>query len=81
MSDATVYGPDPLDFDGLRGHRYWVRNPYPLTGDAEADERLGGFPVAVFAPPARPRRETPVVVALQGMAAPSVRRASVAPMA
>src|SRR6202042_70994 len=50
--------------------RYWVHHPSPLTEDAVVDERLAGYPVAVFLPHGRPAAETPIVIGLQGMAAP-----------
>jgi hypothetical protein len=67
---ASIFGPDPLSLDGRTGLRYWVHHPYPLTGHPGADERLAGYPVAVFLPSGRPAGETPVLVGLQGMAAP-----------
>ncbi|MBD2204330.1 alpha/beta hydrolase [Calothrix sp. FACHB-1219] len=64
-----IYGPDTINFDGVNGDRYWFYQPYPYTGIKEIDERLSGFPVAVFLPH-RPTRETPLVIGLQGMSAP-----------
>jgi hypothetical protein len=66
----TIYGPEPLLLDGRWGQRYWIHNPFPWTGNALVDERLSSFPVAVFQPERRPATETPLVVALQGMASP-----------
>lgn len=67
---ATVHGPTPTWMEGREGHRYWVHSPFTFTGNLEADERLSGYPVLVFQPPGRPPAETPVVIALQGMASP-----------
>jgi hypothetical protein len=67
---ATIYGPDPIRLDGRDGKRYWIYHPFAFTGDAVVDERLSGYPVAVFQPDRRPAHETPLVVGLQGMAAP-----------
>ncbi|MBD2353474.1 alpha/beta hydrolase [Tolypothrix sp. FACHB-123] len=64
-----IYGPDTINFDGVNGDRYWFYQSYPYTGIKEIDERLSGFPVAVFLPH-RPARETPLVIGLQGMSAP-----------
>jgi hypothetical protein len=66
----AVYGPDPIVLEGRSGCRYWVDDPFEFTGVREVDQRLSGYPVAVFQPPGRPPGETPVVVGLQGMAAP-----------
>jgi hypothetical protein len=70
VSDRKVYGPEPICLEGRSGSRYWVHHPFPFTGHAEVDDRLAGFPVAVFGPPGRPAHQTPVVLALQGMSAP-----------
>jgi pimeloyl-ACP methyl ester carboxylesterase len=69
-SSPEISGPDPIHLEGREGQRYWVRDPFPFTGNAAVDEALAGFPVAVFQPPGRPPEQTPVVLALQGMAAP-----------
>ncbi|MFN6541075.1 MAG: alpha/beta hydrolase [Nostoc sp. EkiNYC01] len=65
-----IYGPDPINFDGVNGHRYWFHEPFSYTGVADIDERLSGFPVAVFLPHNRPAQDTPLVIGLQGMSAP-----------
>ena len=57
---------------GCSGWRYWVRHPYVFTGNRDVDERLSGFPVALFHPQGRRPEETPVVLGLQGMAQPYV---------
>ncbi|QIR37920.1 hypothetical protein HCG51_15190 [Tolypothrix sp. PCC 7910] len=65
-----IYGPDKINFAGVNGDRYWFYEPYPYTGIADIDERLSGFPVAVFLPPHCPLQQTPLVIGLQGMSAP-----------
>ena len=70
MNPAAVYGPDAIALEGRTGYRYWLSSPFRFTGDPLADERLSAYPVAVFQPQARPAHDTPVVVGLQGMAAP-----------
>lgn len=79
MSEATtngagpeLFGPEPLTLEGRSGWRYWVRHHHPFTGNREVDERLSGYPVALFQPPGRKPEETPVLVGLQGMAQPYV---------
>ena len=69
-SDSLVHGPDPICLGGRNGLRYWVYQPYAFFHQPEVDERLSGYPVAVFLPPNRPPAFTPVVFGLQGMAAP-----------
>src|SRR5947209_6773829 len=66
----VVHGPDPLWLEGRRGLRYWIHHPCSFSGNAEVDERLSGYPVAVFQPHGRPAERTPVAIGLQGMAAP-----------
>ncbi|WP_392481793.1 alpha/beta fold hydrolase [Nostoc sp. C110] len=65
-----IYGPDAINFDGVNGHRYWFHEPFSYTGVADIDERLSGFPVAVFLPHNRSAQDTPLVIGLQGMTAP-----------
>jgi hypothetical protein len=69
LSGPIIYDPEPLEWEGRCGVRYWVHHPLDFSGNAAVDERLSGYPVAVFLPPGRPAHETPVVIALQGMAA------------
>jgi hypothetical protein len=57
-----IYGPDAITFDGVSGHRYWFHEPFAYSGVADIDERLSGFPVAVFLPDNRPRHQTPLVI-------------------
>jgi hypothetical protein len=79
MSEATtnglgpeIFGPEPIILEGRSGWRYWVRHPHVFTGNRDVDERLSGFPVAMFQPQGRKPHETPVVLGLQGMAQPYV---------
>jgi hypothetical protein len=70
MIEATTCGPEPLVWEGRHGLRYWMEHPFTFTGDRRVDTAVTGYPVAVFLPDGRPAAETPVVLALQGMAAP-----------
>ena len=70
MPPPVIFGPDPMLVEGHRGARYWIHEHYPFTGIAPVDERLSGYPVAVFQPHHRPPAETPVVIGLQGICAP-----------
>jgi hypothetical protein len=74
-----VNGPDPIELEGRRGDRYWIHHPLTFCGHADVDERLSGYPVAVFQPPGRPAHETPVVIGLQGLAAPYTHNAFILP--
>ncbi|MBD2626326.1 alpha/beta hydrolase [Trichormus variabilis] len=65
-----IYGADAINFEGVKGDRYWFHKPYSYTGVADIDERLSGFPVAVFLPSHRPVQDTPLIIGLQGMCAP-----------
>ncbi len=66
----VIHGPDPIVLEGRPGWRYWIYHPFPFTSNAEVNERLSGYPVAIFQPPRRPPAHTPVLVGLQGMAVP-----------
>ena len=70
MNTAAIYGPDPIHLEGRTGSRYWVHHDYEFTGNAEVDARLSGYPVAVFQPVGRMASDTPIVISLQGIAAP-----------
>jgi hypothetical protein len=74
-----IYDPEPITFDGVIGHRYWFHEPFHFTGIADIDERLSGFPVAVFLPHNRPVRQTPLVIGIQGMCAPYSWNAFIVP--
>src|SRR4051812_21953868 len=69
-AQAAIHGPDSLTLEGRTGHRYWIHHPYAFTGHAGVDQRLSGYPVVVFQPGGRDPRHTPLVLGLQGMAAP-----------
>jgi hypothetical protein len=65
-----ISGPEPLTLEGIHGLRYWVYHPFTFIGHPVVDQRLSGFPVAVFLPKGRKPEETPLVIGLQGMAVP-----------
>jgi pimeloyl-ACP methyl ester carboxylesterase len=66
----AIPAPEPIVLAGRSGDRYRIRDPFEFTGVSTIDERLAGYPVVVFHPTGRPARETPVVIGLNGMAAP-----------
>ena len=65
-----IYPPEQTTHHGFHGHRYWVEAPCKLTGEARADAVLSRYPVHVYLPRNRPAAETPIVLALQGIANP-----------
>ncbi|AKG23467.1 alpha/beta fold hydrolase [Calothrix sp. 336/3] len=65
-----IYGADGINFQGVDGDRYWFEQPFEFTGIPDIDTPLSNFPVSVFLPSHRSPQETPLVIALQGMAAP-----------
>lgn len=65
-----IYDAVPINFEGIDGYRYWFHQPYAYTGVADFDQRLSGFPVAVFLPSHRSPHLTPLIIGLQGMCAP-----------
>lgn len=65
-----IHGPDPITLEGRAGYRYWVHDYFEFTSDQQTNERLSGFPFAVFLPEWRAREQTPIVIGLQGMGAP-----------
>lgn len=66
----NIYGPDPINIDGVSGDRYWFEEPSHVTGNPYVDKHLSGFPVAIFRPSDRHPSQTPLVIGLQGMGAP-----------
>lgn len=76
---TTITGPDPIVLCGRAGHRYRIDDPFDFTGVPAVDARLASFPLAVFRPESRPARETPVVLALNGMSAPFGRLGPLVP--
>ena len=70
MTTPVVHGPDPIHFEGRQGSRYWVHHPFEITGRKEVDDALSSYPLAVFQPIGRDPAQTPVLIGLQGMAAP-----------
>jgi hypothetical protein len=74
-----IYGPETINFDGVNGDRYWFYEPDTYVGVGDIDERLSGFPVAVFLPPHRTKQDVPLVIGLQGMCAPYGLNAFIVP--
>ena len=74
-----VYGPEPITLEGRAGWRYWVWQHHTFTGNREVDDRLSGYPVALFQPHGRRPEETPILVGLQGMAQPYVYNSFLVP--
>jgi hypothetical protein len=70
MPDIEILDTSPVNWEGHDGTRHWVHHPHAITGRADVDDVLTRFPVVVFRPPGRDPAHTPVVIALQGMAAP-----------
>ncbi|WP_353929194.1 alpha/beta hydrolase [Okeanomitos corallinicola TIOX110] len=68
--NLNIYGADSINYEGIKGDRYWFHEPYNYTGVADIDERLSGFPVVVFLPDHRSPQDTPLIIGLQGMCAP-----------
>ncbi|TAE56830.1 MAG: alpha/beta hydrolase [Nostocales cyanobacterium] len=68
--DTKIHGADQINYEGINGDRYWFYEPYNYTGIADIDDRLSGFPVAVFLPSHRKPQDTPLIIGLQGMCAP-----------
>jgi hypothetical protein len=69
LSPIEIHGPESIELAGRRGFRYWVHNPYDLLHQADVDKALSSFPLVVFLPNRDPAH-TPVLIGLQGMAAP-----------
>src|SRR5438067_720623 len=67
---ARWHGPEPMELAGRRGLRYWVHAPFAATRHPEVNERLAGYPLALFQPEGRAAHLTPLVLGLQGLAAP-----------
>jgi hypothetical protein len=70
MVHAIIEGPFPTCLEGRQGALYRLRRPCAITGHQESDEALSTFPLAVFQPPGRDPAHTPLLIGLQGMAAP-----------
>jgi hypothetical protein len=68
--NLNIYAADPIDYEGFKGDRYWFHQPYNYTGITDIDDRLSGYPVAVFLPSHRNLQDTPLIIGLQGMCAP-----------
>jgi hypothetical protein len=70
MSNIVIHGPEPVHVEGRPGARYWVHRPATITGHTDVDDALSSYPLLVFVPHGRDPRQTPLVIALQGLAAP-----------
>jgi hypothetical protein len=66
----AISGPELVGLEDRPGLRDWVSDPVAFTGIPAIDQRLSGYPVAVFQPRGRPADQTPVLIGLQGLAAP-----------
>jgi hypothetical protein len=77
--EPTIHGPEPIELAGRHGSRYWIYHPLRFCGHPDVDERMSGYPVVVFQPHDRPAPETPVVIGLQGLAAPYTQNAFLLP--
>lgn len=64
-----IHGPEPMELAGRAGWRYWIHHPYCHFSRPDTDKALSSFPLVVFLPPGNPAR-TPLLIGLQGMAAP-----------
>jgi hypothetical protein len=80
ISKAAIYGPDPINFAGVNGDRYWVYKPFDFSDRSDVNHRLSGFPVSIFLPQHRHPHNTPLVIGLQGMAAPYGWNAFIVPI-
>jgi hypothetical protein len=72
-STPSIYGPDRINLEEREGCHYWIHHPFAFTDIAVVDERLSGYPVAVFQPADRSPQQTPVVLGLQRLATPPKR--------
>ena len=77
--EPTIRAPEPIELEGRRGVRYWIDHPIDFCGQADVDACLSGYPLVVFQPHGRPAHETPVVIGLQGLAAPYLDSAFLIP--
>lgn len=76
---TEIHGPEPLELAGRHGLRYWVHHPYCHFNHSDADRALSSYPLAVFLPPDA-GAHTPLVIGLQGMAAPFTWNAFLVPV-
>jgi pimeloyl-ACP methyl ester carboxylesterase len=67
---VTIQGPEPIELKGHPGLRYRIHHLFPFVDNDEVNERLSHYPLVLFLPPRRTPDLTPVLIGLQGMAAP-----------
>src|SRR6266511_1250918 len=79
MPGTVIHGPDSVQIEGRPGVRYWVYRPAAITGRKDVDDALSSYPLLVFQPHGRDAGQTPLVIALQGLAAPWQWNAFVVP--
>src|SRR4051812_25535133 len=70
LDSPLIHGPEPTQLEGRHGVRFWVHHPRTITGHQEVDDALTNYPIAIFKPSNRDPAHTPIVIGLQGMAAP-----------
>ncbi len=75
----AIHGPEPLELAGRQGWRYWIHHPYCLFNNTDLDNVLSSFPLAIFLPDRDPA-STPLLIGLQGMAAPYQWNAFLVPL-
>ena len=70
MPSTVIHDPDSVQIEGRPGVRYWVHRPATITGCSDVDDVLSSYPLLVFQPQGRDPGQPPLVLALQGLAAP-----------
>src|SRR5215475_8330526 len=70
MPNTLIHGPESVHVEGRAGARYWVHRPATITGHTDVDDALSSYPLLVFVPHGRDPSQTPLVLGLQGLAAP-----------
>src|SRR5262245_45222087 len=68
MPNTLIHGPESVHVEGRAGARYWVHRPATITGHPAVDDALSSYPLLVFVPHGRDPSQTPLVLALQGLA-------------
>src|SRR4051794_41017085 len=70
MAPPTLHGPEPITLEGRQGMLYRLCRPGKITGLEDLDQTLTSFPLTVFQPQGRDPASTPILIGLQGIAAP-----------
>lgn len=70
MPDPFIHGPESIQLEGRQGARYWVHHSFEISGRKDVDDALASYPLVVFTPQGRDPAGTPLVIGLQGIAAP-----------